>query len=206
MKAFEYDSGFMKFAILLSRLTLLNLIWLIACIPVVTIGASTAAMHYSAAKLMNGDSHVFGNYKTSFRTYWKKGTVIWLITAVFSAIFGMASYLFQTARIPYHTVLMVISGMAFLTLLLVVIWIYPTMVNFSGKLQELFFNAFIFAFMYAPVTLIAVVFYGIAGFLFIRFLLTRMLVVLFGPALIVYSTLVLFEKVFKKYRPKTEES
>ena len=54
MKAFEYDSGFMKFAILLSRLTLLNLIWLIACIPVVTIGASTAAMHYSAAKLMNG--------------------------------------------------------------------------------------------------------------------------------------------------------
>ena len=101
---------------------------------------------------------------------------------------------------------MVISGMAFLTLLLVVIWIYPTMVNFSGKLQELFFNAFIFAFMYAPVTLIAVVFYGIAGFLFIRFLLTRMLVVLFGPALIVYSTLVLFEKVFKKYRPKVEES
>ena len=72
MKAFEYDSGFMKFAILLSRLTLLNLIWLIACIPVVTIGASTAAMHYSAAKLMNGDSHVFGNYKTGFRTYWKK--------------------------------------------------------------------------------------------------------------------------------------
>ena len=128
--------------------------------------------------------------------------MIWLITAVFSAIFGMASYLFQTARIPYHTVLMIISGMAFLTLLLVVIWIYPTMVNFSGKLQELFFNAF----MYAPVTLIAVVFYGIAGFLFIRFLLTRMLVVLFGPALIVYSTLVLFEKVFKKYRPKTEES
>ena len=126
MKAFEYDSGFMKFAILLSRLTLLNLIWLIACIPVVTIGASTAAMHYSAAKLMNDDSHVFGNYKTGFRTYWKKGTVIWLITAVFSAIFGMASYLFQTARIPYHTVLMVISGMAFLTLLLVVIWIYPT--------------------------------------------------------------------------------
>lgn len=205
MKAFEYDGGIMKFAILLSRLTLLNLIWLIACIPVVTVGASTAAMHYSASQLMNGDGHVFANYKSGFSMYWKKGTVIWLITAVLSAVFGMACYLFQTATIPYHNVLMIISGMAFLTLLLVILWIYPTMVNFSGKLTELFFNAFIFAFMYAPVTLIAVVFYGIAGFLFIRFLLTRLLVVLFGPALIVYCTLVLFDKVFQKYRQAQEE-
>lgn len=42
MKVFEYDHGFMRYATLLSRLTLLNLLWLALCIPLVTAGVATA--------------------------------------------------------------------------------------------------------------------------------------------------------------------
>lgn len=202
MKFFDYDGGFMKTSTILSRLTILNLLWLVCCIPIITIGAATAAQHHSAACLMKGDRHTAKNFKNGLKLYWKKGTAVWLCSAVLAAAFGMACYMLDQGSMPYKNILMVIAGIAFLTMVLVLIWIFPVMVNFSGKLSEIVFNAFIFAFMYAPVTLIAVVFYGIAVFLFIRFLATRLLVILFGPTVVVYCTLVLFEKVFQKYKKK----
>ena len=204
MKVFEYDHGFMRYATLLSRLTLLNLLWLALCIPLVTAGAATAALYHSAFCLMNGDVHIARNFKDGLKLYWKKGTIVWIFMAILTSAFVLAYYLLNTAKIPNNLALTVVAGIAFLTLLLVMLWSFPVMVNFSGKLSELVFNAFVFAFMYAPVTLIAAAFYGIGGFLFIRFLSTRLLVILFGPALIVYCTLVLFEKVFQKYKAKKE--
>lgn len=202
MKFFEYDGGFMRTATILSRLTLLNLLWLACCIPLVTIGAATAAQHHCAARLMRGDIHIGGNFKEGLRLYWKKGTVIWICSAVLGIAFGMACYMLNLGSMPYKNVLMIMAGIAFLTMVLVLMWVYPVMVNFSGKLSDIVFNSFIFAFMYAPVTLIAAVFYGIAVFLFLRFLATRLLVILFGPTVVVYCTLVLFEKVFQKYKKK----
>lgn len=81
MKIFEYDGGFMKHVILLSRLTLLNLIWIAACLPIITAGASTAAMYYSASCLMKGDIHVFKNFKSGLSLHWKRGTIIFLVFA-----------------------------------------------------------------------------------------------------------------------------
>lgn len=204
MKFFDYNSGFMRFSLLLSRLTILNLIWLLCCIPLVTAGASTAAQYYSIRQLMNGDTAVFKNFRAGMKLYWKGATLTWLILAVLSAVFFMAYYILTTADIPARAALLSIAALAFLTLLLTMLWVYPVMINFAGNLREIFFNAFIFTFMYAPITLIAAVFYAAAGFFLIRFILTRGLVILFGQALVVYANLNLFEKVFQKYRKADE--
>ena len=63
MNFFNYESGFMKFVTLLSRITVLNILWLCCCIPVITAGASTYAQYYSTKCLLNGDIHVFQNFK-----------------------------------------------------------------------------------------------------------------------------------------------
>lgn len=204
MSFFNYNSGFMRFSLLLSRLTILNLVWLICCIPLVTAGAATAAQYYSIRQLMKGDTAVFRNFCTGMKLYWKKATVIWLILAVLSAVFAVACYILTDIGTQGLTVPLSVAALAFLTLILTMLWVYPVMINFIGNLREIFFNAFIFTFMYAPLTLLAALFYGIAGFLFIRFLLTRGLVILFGQALVVYMNLNLFEKVFVKYRNTAE--
>lgn len=200
MKVFDYESGFMRFALLLSRLTIVNLIWLICCIPVITAGAATAAQHYSIKMLMGGDTAVFSNFRAGMKRYWKKASVIWLVLFLLAAAFCTAYYILTHAAIPGRGALTAIAGLAFLTLLLTMLWVYPVLINFAGSLRELFFNAFVFAFMYAPLTLAAACFYGAAGFLLVRFLLTRGLVILFGQSLVVYANLTLFEKAFQKYR------
>ena len=200
MKVFEYDGGFMKAALLLSRLTLLNIIWLICCIPIVTIGPATAAQYYTANRLFCGSTEVLQNFKAGFKLHWKRAAVIWTAFALLSAAFAAACYILTAAAVPGSTALISISGLAYLTAALIMLWVYPVMINFTGSFAEILFNSFVFTFMYAPVTLIAAVFYGISGFLFIRFTFTKGLCILFGPSLIVYGILILFEKVFRKYR------
>ncbi len=202
MKAFEYDGGFMKFAILLSRLTLLNLIWLVCCIPIVTAGAATAAQYYSVSLLLQGKTEVFKNFKEGLRIHWKKATIVWIIFVVLVAMFCMEYYILTTATVPGKTALMAVSGLAFLTLVLIMLWVYPVMVNFAGTVRELLFNAFVFTFMYAPITLIAVAVYGGVIYLFIRFTIAKGLCVVFGQALVVYIILTVFNKVFQKYKEK----
>ena len=166
MKFFDYNSGLMRFALLLSRLTILNLIWLVCCIPIITAGAATAAQYYSIKQLIAGDTAIFGNFCAGIKLHWKKASIIWLILAVLSAAFGMAYYILTNTSIPGRTVLISIAALAFLTLILTMLWVYPVLINFKGNLREIIFNAFVFTFMYAPISLIAAAFYGIAGFLF----------------------------------------
>lgn len=200
MKFFDYNSRFMRTALLLSRLTILNLIWLVCCIPVITAGASTAAQYYCIRLLMNGDTAIFRNFCTGIKLYWKKSSAVWLILAVLASAFCLAYYILTDASVPGKNVMVTIAALAFLTLILTMLWVYPVMVNFKGSLREILFNAFVFTFMYAPITLIAAAFYAIAGFLLVRYLLTRGLVILFGQSLVAYANMNLFGKVFLKYQ------
>ena len=200
MKFFDYNSGFMRSALLLSRLTILNLIWLICCIPLLTAGASTAAQYYCIRRLMDGDTAVFRNFRTGIKLYWKKASVIWLILSALTAAFCLAYYILTDAAVPGKSILVSVAALAFLTLVLTMLWVYPVMVSFKGNLREILFNAFIFTFMYAPITLIAAAFYAGAGFLLVRYLLARGLVILFGQSLVAYANMNLFGKVFLKYQ------
>lgn len=200
MKFFDYNSGFMRSALLLSRLTILNLMWLICCIPLITAGASTAAQYYCIRQLMNDDTAVFRNFRTGIKLYWKKASVIWLILSALTAAFCLAYYILTDAAVPGKSILVSVAALAFLTLVLTMLWVYPVMVSFKGNLREILFNAFVFTFMYAPITLIAAAFYAGAGFLLVRYLLARGLVILFGQSLVAYANMNLFGKVFLKYQ------
>lgn len=200
MKLFDYDSGFMQFITLLSRLTLLNILWTVCCIPIVTAGAATAAQYYSAQKLFEGDTHIFGNFRAGIRLYWRKSTIIWLFTALLSSAFLIGFYILTTAVVPGQTILTSISALAFVTMLMILLWVYPVMIHFTGNLREIFFNAFVFTFMYAPITLIAAALYGLFAFLAFRYAIVLGLYLIFGQSLIVYAILVLFGKVFQKYK------
>ena len=200
MNFFNYESGFMKFVTLLSRITVLNILWLCCCIPVITAGASTYAQYYSTKCFLNGDIHVFQNFKEGLRLEWKRATGTWVVLAVFCILFFIDYSLITANDLPYESALVVVSVLAFITLVMIMLWLFPVMINFKGTTKELLFNSFVFTFMYAPLTLIAIAFYAIALYLFLRFYLLRPLIILFGQGLIVYGILNLFDKAFAKYR------
>ena len=55
MKFFNYDSPFWSFMSRIADLVIVNILWLVFCIPVFTIGASTAAMYRVTLNLVRGE-------------------------------------------------------------------------------------------------------------------------------------------------------
>ena len=69
---FDYDSKLFQFLVRVCDLVFLSLLWVVCSIPIVTIGASTAALYYAAMKLVRqrGDSAVsmfFHSFKQNLK-------------------------------------------------------------------------------------------------------------------------------------------
>ena len=72
-----FAGGVAKFG----NILMIGLLWLLCSIPVVTVGASTAAMYRAIFALRDGDGSVTGVFFRGFRTCFRQATVIWLIMA-----------------------------------------------------------------------------------------------------------------------------
>ena len=77
---FNYDNPVWRFIGKLGDLVLLNLLWLVCCIPVFTAGAATTAVYYVTLKLVRDeDDSTIKSFFRSFIQNFKQATAIWLL-------------------------------------------------------------------------------------------------------------------------------
>ena len=102
-KLFRYDSPFIKWVNRMGRLVFLNLLWLLCCLPIVTIGASTAAMYRIAMDLVRRreDLSIFGDFIRAFRSNFKQATLVWLILLAPCALVFMNLLMLITGGLGY---------------------------------------------------------------------------------------------------------
>lgn len=157
MQKLKIDNAFFRFMGQLGDVILLNLIWLLCCLPVVTIGASNTAVFYVARKIAAGEDYwVFRDFFRSFRQNLKQGTVAWLILLPLGVLM-LADLLigFQTpgaAGNIYRGI-----GIAFCLLWLVVEgYVFPLLARYDYNLRQLFTNALFLSVTNIPATLTSV--------------------------------------------------
>lgn len=81
-KIIGYDSPLMSLLGKLADLFFLNVITLLCCLPIITIGASLTACYYTALKIKRDEGHVFRNFWNSFRENLFSSTVLYLIFVI----------------------------------------------------------------------------------------------------------------------------
>ena len=87
-KFFDLDSPLMRFLSKLADLMILNIVFLITCIPVVTIGAAWTSLYYVTLKMVRDEEGtIVRSYFHSFRQNFRQATILWL------AILGVAAVL-----------------------------------------------------------------------------------------------------------------
>ena len=86
-KLFNQDNAFFRIMAVCFDLVELNLLTLMGCLPVVTAGASFAAMHNVLWHMVRGEqTYVFAEFVGAFRANIKQASVVWLLCVVLSAV------------------------------------------------------------------------------------------------------------------------
>ena len=82
-KIFNYDNKFFRILNKLVDMVILSVCWMVACIPVFTFGAASAALYDTARKAIHHDEgYVWSGFWGAFRSNFKQATKAWLIQLV----------------------------------------------------------------------------------------------------------------------------
>ena len=139
----------------------LSLLWLLLCIPVVTIGPATAALYHAIARVFrfHEDEGAFGLFFRSLRTNLKQGMLATLILLPFAALL-VGLYWVYGAAFDAELAGATVAYVFFLILLIIpiglVCWLFPLLGRFQFSLPDLFVTAFRLILAHIPTTLVMV--------------------------------------------------
>ena len=179
----------------------LNVMWLVCCIPVVTIGASTTALYTVMLKLVkNEEGYVFRGFLKAFKTNFKQSTIIWLIVLalgiVWTVDFRVAGLMPGMAGIVMSAIFLALGFI----LLSVLLYIFPLTARYENGIKATFKNALILTVARLPYTLamdaivVAAVVVSLWSTVTIVFALPIWLII--GGALIAWANSYILRKVF----------
>lgn len=197
---FNYDSPLMSGLGKIADLVILNVLTLIFCIPIVTIGASLTACHYVALKIRRGEGYVFKNFWKSFKENLIQSTILWLILAVF-VIMSVMSYTMAMANMgekmgPILCTIIFVGG---LFAAMTCVWVWPMQSKFVNSIGSTIKNSFLFAFKYLFRTMLMMIISIIPIVLvFVLSFQWYSLLLLFGFSVPIYLCAMLYDKKFQE--------
>ena len=212
MKLFNPDSRIMIFLSRVADLVILNILWLVCCIPVVTIGASTTAMYHVIRHWQKDSvSSIMRDFCQSFKEDFKQATPVYLILLIPTVAVVMNAMLIfnpeNSAAVPSY--LLVIWFISALILLFISSFVYPVMAFFADSIFKTLRNAMVLALANLPRTiLISVLNLLPVILLFVNlsfFLQSSIFWLLIGGALVAYLNMSILKPVFKKLVPSEFE-
>ena len=170
---FNYDNPVWRFIGKLGDLVLLNLLWVICCIPVFTAGAATTAVYYVTLKLVrDDDGSTIKSFFHSFTQNFKQATAIWLMILVAGGLLGFDLWFLMSGVVTVSTVVKTVMSAVFgamtLILLFVTTYIFPLQARFYNTVKRTLFNAFFMSVRHLLQTISMLIIDGlvVAGFRF----------------------------------------
>lgn len=206
---FNPEGSIMKALSRIADLAILNVLWLICCVPVVTVGAATTALFSVTLKMVkNEESYIFREYMKSLRRNFKQSTIIWVILLAVMIVLGTDYYIMcqwdSQLRYPMFTVI-ILAG---LVLLFVVLYIFPLIAKFENTIKEYFKNAVLMSIRHLPYTMILAVVFFIQAYACIYMIVNYEylpILILFGESAFVYVMSYIYVKIFRVYTTGTED-
>ena len=151
---FSPDSKFMLAMNRICDLLVLNLLFLITCIPLFTIGAALTAMYTVCFRFgTDREQGLVKSYFVAFRDNFRQSTLLWLVFLLFggSALCNILLFSSLTGPLRYAFVLF---GILFLIVLLMAAYAFPLLSQFCNGSRATLKNALALSIGYLPRSLL----------------------------------------------------
>ena len=204
---FNIDSPLMIFMSDLTDLIILNVVFLICCIPIVTIGPAITAMHYVTLKMVKDENgSVLKNFFKSFKENFKQSLIVWLIFVVISLVFIIDLKILNNMGINENKIFATIVGAIYIFFCFIAMYSFPLLARFENSLKQTIKNAFLMSILHIFKTIIMAVFYAIPVVLIPLHTTMIAVYLLMGASVSAYINSFFWNSIFKKYEPaKAEE-
>ena len=205
MKRFlDFDNNIMDFIGTICDLILLNLLFIVSCLPVVTIGASVTSLYYVALKIVRNEAPaICGTFWKSFRDNFKVATLIWVIFLMFAGLLAFdywASPIFIPAFAVFMRTVVILLALLFFC---AGMYVFPILSRFICTGKQAVKNSFMMAFAHFPQTLLLVLIYSLCPLICLisskLFLSVSSLFLVCGFSAIALTASIVFDRIFSRY-------
>ena len=198
---FSPDSALMITMTQITDCIFLSLFWLLGCFPVVTAGASTAALYDAVWRgFRKGDKHSWQRFLQSFRGNLKAGLLPTVIFLVIAAIVVWGGIQLWNNAVYGNISWALFAGAAFLIVVLAGIGsiLFPMLSRFENPTAVLLANTVRLGMARLPLTVCLGLLNVVTAFLCVRYVFP----LFFLPALSALISTLFIEPMFKPYMPE----
>lgn len=190
---------------------LLNLLWIVCSIPIITIGASTTALYAVMLKIVkNEEGYIAKGFLKAFKENFKESTILWLIVAAVGLLIGMdfqfSGAMGGIAQIIFQSIFMLFGFLW----LCVFLYVFPLAARYENPIKNTLKNAFLISTAKLPYTLIMVIIMG--GSVLLTFWNTKTLLIgiglwgMIGVAVIAWLNSMVLRRVFTIFESEEKKT
>lgn len=201
-KIFEIDGKLFTVMSKIADMVLLNILWLLCCIPVITAGAATTALYDISLKMAdNRESYVFSSYLKSFRENFRQSTQVWGVILISVTVLYFDIYFSAHTQQRFGKILIILFAAAVFLLLLMACYVFPVLAVFRNTTKKAMKNAVLMAAAHLLYTLPIVLIDLLPFWLLFAAgpVLGTFIDVVIGFAFSAWVNAHIFRKVFRKY-------
>ncbi|MCI9676538.1 MAG: DUF624 domain-containing protein [Lachnospiraceae bacterium] len=199
MNIFNLDSPVMQALGKVADLMWLNILTMICCIPIITIGPSLTAMHYMALKIVrNEECYITRGFFKSFKENFFQGMIIGVLTLFITLLLVGDFVLLRNPELGFGKFLQIMITIIAVLFTFTVLYVYPVLAKFANTTWRTIKNAFLMSIMQFPKTLLMIVIWALPLLLLWISGRTVPIVFLFGLSGPAWLCAHLYNKFFRK--------
>lgn len=202
---FRYDNKFFEVLGKITDIVILNLLCIVACLPIITIGASITAT-YSVAMQMAKDKepYIVKEFIKRFKENFKASTIVWTVMLI---IGGVLLFDFYISRLVLNEsiskALQLVFTMISIIYIFTLTYVFPMISKFENTIKNTMINSTLISIQNLPYTLMMVAL-NLSPLLLINLFNIYWGQIIFfytviGFGIITYINSIFFEKIFNRF-------
>lgn len=201
---FSPDGPFNTFMTLLFDLVVLNVLWIVCCLPIITIGASTTALYTVMLKrARNEEGYVIRGFFAAFKSNFRQSVPVTLILIAITAVLSCDFLIVRQWDSSMGSIMLGLCYVAGIFAAAIFCYVWPLMAKFENSIGNMFNNAWRLAIANLPQTIAMVVINYLPLILFVFFTQIFIYVFVFwlliGFSVAAYWSSKLLNPIFDRY-------
>lgn len=197
---FNMNSPLMDYITTVTQFIALNLIFIICCLPIITIGPAIAALYQVIMRETRGEhGYLIRKFFQHFKEMLLPAFFISLLLAIITFILLFNIAFWNELDTTFANVFIVLLYIMLIGVTCCFIYIFPLLARFKNSFLQTIKNAIFIALTHVKVTILLLIIHALAFSFLYFFPPSKIFMILIGFSFLAYCNSYLLQKVFQQY-------